>query len=235
MNSAERKVIEFYTPEGEVRPYRPLSARLPEFLAQYGPAKGYAVVTEIQDSLSLKPGLLRLYKCAIQAGQKPQDMGLPSPAVAGQTQVCRATLLDSHGRVVAAATASKQILVYKDLEVLETAARQRLLAALGFGGDVLDADESHDQRDLGLTPTSSSASPAPESADSASALPVGAAGAETAPTLPHEPSKPAANELAQLAMLRRQITHLASTRGMESPSVVSVDEARVALKLLMQT
>ena len=52
----------------------------------------------------------------------------------------------------ATATAAKLIQVYKDLEVLETAARQRLLAALGFGGEGLDADENLDQRDQGLTP-----------------------------------------------------------------------------------
>jgi len=53
---------------------------------------------------------------------------------------------------LATATAAKVIQSYKDLEVLETAARQRLLAALGFGGEALDADESQDQTDQGFVP-----------------------------------------------------------------------------------
>jgi len=209
-------IVEFYTPEGEVKVYRPLSVRLPEFLAQYGPDKGYALVTEVQDSLSFKSGLLRLYEQAIQAGHKPQELGLPSPALAGQMMTCRATLSDSEGRVVASAHAEKLVQTYKNLEALETAARQRLLAALGFGGEVLDEDEAH-QNDQGLTATSTS--PAPD----AEAL-------AAAPVSEHEP----ADSSAHLEMLHRQIKHLASTRGIEAPSVSSVEEARAVLKRLVQ-
>ena len=143
------KIVEFFTPEGEVTQYRPLSARLPTFLAVYGPERGFSVDTEIVDSLSLKPGLLKLYEIVLHAGRKPEEAGLPPLNGTGQTLVGRATLRDREGRVLATATAAKPIQSYKDLEVLETAARQRLLAALGFGGEVLDTDETRDQTDQG--------------------------------------------------------------------------------------
>ncbi|PJI37335.1 MAG: hypothetical protein CTR54_23125 [Rhizobium sp.] len=148
------KIVEWFTAEGEVVQYRPLSARLPAFLAVYGPERGFSVDTEIQDSLSLKPGLLKLYAVALQAGRKPEEAGLPPLSAAGQTLVCRATLRDPAGRVLATATAAKVIQSYKDLEVLETAARQRLLAALGFGGDAFDRDEDQDRADQGWVPRS---------------------------------------------------------------------------------
>ena len=146
------KIVEWFSSEGEVVRYRPLSARLPEFLAVYGPERGFSVDTEIHDPLSLKPGLLKLYEIALQAGRKPEEVGLPPLNAADQTLVCWATLRDPAGRVLATATAAKVIQSYKDLEVLETAARQRLLAALGFGGEALDADESQDQTDQGFVP-----------------------------------------------------------------------------------
>ena len=146
------KIVEWFSSEGEVVRYRPLSARLPEFLAVYGPERGFSVDTEIQDPLSLKPGLLKLYEIALQAGRKPEEVGLPPLNAADQTLVCWATLRDPAGRVLATATAAKVIQSHKDLEVLETAARQRLLAALGFGGEALDADESQDQTDQGFVP-----------------------------------------------------------------------------------
>ncbi len=143
------KIVEWFTPEGEVTQYRPLSARLPAFLAVYGPERGFSVDTEIVDSLSLKPGLLKLYEIVLHGGRKPEDAGLPPLNGTGQILVGRATLRDPAGRVLATATAAKPIQSYKDLEVLETAARQRLLAALGFGGEVLDTDETRDQTDQG--------------------------------------------------------------------------------------
>ena len=144
------KIVVLYTPDGEAVQYRPLSERIKDFLAVYGPEQGYAVETVFQDSLSLKTGLLKLYESALQAGRKPEEVGLPPLVEAGQVLVCRATLKNREGRIVATTHAAKVILSYKDLEILETAARQRLLAALGFGGEVLDADENQDQHDQGF-------------------------------------------------------------------------------------
>jgi hypothetical protein len=240
------KVIDLYTKEGDLVAYRPLSARLPAFLERFGPERDFAVRTEIADTLSLKPGLLRLYEAALQAGRKPEELGLPALALAGQTLVCRATLENGSGRVLATATAAKPIQAYKDLEVLETAARQRLLAALGFGGDALDEDESLDQADQGFVapppaPAIPEARPAPPpvlpTADAPSerettpAVP-DAASAGFGP-VPEDPAAPA-NDDAALALLRRQIDNLARMRGVEPPVVATREEARAALKRLMQ-
>lgn len=150
--SQSKGIVELYSDSGEITRYRKLSQRMPAFLAKYGPEQGYGTVTEVVDWLSLKPGLLRLYEIAIQAGHQPEAVGLPSLSAVNRAHVCRATLVDASKRVLGSATAAKHILDYKDLEVLETAARQRLLAALGFGGEVLDGDEAQDQRDQRLQP-----------------------------------------------------------------------------------
>ena len=238
------KVIELYTPQGELTVYRKLSARLPEFLREYGPAQGYALETEIQDSLSLKPGLLKLYEVALQAGHKPEDLGLPSLVAAGLTQVCRATLRDATGRVVATATAAKLIQAYKDLEVLETAARQRLLAALGFGGEVFDEDEAHDQGDQGLRRVPPRPDPAAETIVETvvAGVPSPASASHPVAETPTEvtrasvaPAAPGLLATDALALLQRQIAHLAKVRGVDPPVVGATAEAQVALKHLMAT
>lgn len=245
--------VELYTPEGEKVVYRRLSARLPAFLDAFGPEKGYALETEIQDSLSLKPGLLKLYEVALQAGHKPDDLGLPSLTAAGLTQVCRATLRDATGRVVATATAAKLIQVYKDLEVLETAARQRLLAALGFGGEVFDTDEGDDQRAQGLQRRPAPARSEPAAIQDPEASLAREAEALLQEEIAHQAKRreveppavapmpaPAgtaggAGATDALAMLQRQIAHQAKLRGLESPTVATKAEAHLALKALMAT
>ena len=248
-------IIDLYTADGELVHYRPLSARIQQFLEQYGPGQGYAVTTEMVDTLSLKPGLMRLYEAALQTGRKPEELGLPALGLAGQTGVCRAVLTDAHGRVVATATAAKLIQAYKDLEILETAARQRLLAALGYGGDVLDEDEHQDQRDQGWTPASdgdarpegtASVSPADPAAPASAASFGDAAapladdrGAESAQIAsvppPRAPVPPGASGIdPALGMLNRQIQHQAGLRGVTVAPAASVAEARAALKQLLE-
>ena len=68
------------------RPSRPCTARA-----------GFSVDTEIVDSPSLKPGLLKLYEIVLHAGRKPEDTGLPPLNGTGQTLVGRATLRDREG------------------------------------------------------------------------------------------------------------------------------------------
>ena len=242
-------IIDLYTADGELVHYRPLSARIQQFLEQYGPGQGYAVTTEMVDTLSLKPGLMRLYAIALQAGRKPEELGLPALGLAGETGVCRAVLTDAHGRVVATATAAKRIQAYKDLEILETAARQRLLAALGYGGDVLDADERQDQRDQGLTPASDPDAEGEHAAAIGPADPVAPASvkdAEGATPAPAPTSRTGSRPLnalatpaasgtdAALGMLNRQIQHQAGLRGITVARAASVAEARATLKSLLE-
>jgi len=147
-------IIELFTPEGEVKDYKLFSARLPEFLKAYPKNEGYRVTVDTSDTLSSKPGLLKLYEAAIAAGKSPADVGLPA-LPAGDVVVFKASLLDKEGRVLECASALRVIRQYKDWEKGETAARQRLIAALGFGGDCFDMDEMSDIEDQGMTTSES--------------------------------------------------------------------------------
>jgi len=142
-------IIDIFQPDGTVSQYRRLSARLPEFLAAYPPAKGFRIIIEATDALSLRPGLIRLYEAAVQSGRTLAEAGLP--ALTEINVMCfKASLLGVEGHVLATASALKPIQSYKDWEIGETAARQRLLAACGYGGEVLDQDEAQDRVDQGL-------------------------------------------------------------------------------------
>ncbi len=161
-----KSTIEMFTPEGDVKQYTLFSARLPAFLQAFPKEKGYQVRIESTDPMSHKPGLLKLYEAAITAGINPTEIGLPVIAP-GNTVIFTASLLDPEGRVLESASALRVITVYKDWEKGETAARQRLAAALGFGGDCFDSDEKSDMKDQGLT-TSSEAQQAQSAAASTS-------------------------------------------------------------------
>ncbi len=235
-----KTVIDLYPLDADRATDPPRSAPLAAFLEHFGPDRGYAVETEIVDAFSLHPGLLRLYEAALQAGRTPEELGLPAPAPAAGVLVCRATLRDDQGRVVATATAAQPIQVYQDLEVLETAARQRLLAALGFGGEALDADEALDPHDQGLAVPAVAVPAAPEPAAPKPA-PVSAPAVAVPAALQPAPEPPAPvletppeNDTA-LTLLRRQLAHLARTRGIEPPAVATRAEAQAALKVLMHT
>ena len=90
------KIVEWFSSEGEVVRYRPLSARLPEFLAFTARSGAFGGYRDPRP-LSLKPGLLKLYEIALQAGRKPEEVGLPPLNAADQTLVCWATLRDPAG------------------------------------------------------------------------------------------------------------------------------------------
>lgn len=209
--------ITLFTPEGDPIRYRRLSARLPEFLEAYPPRDGFRVEVRYLDPVEVKPGLKRLYEAALTAGKTPAEAGLP--ALAATTVIFRAELIDAEGRMLAAASALRPIQSYKDWEKGETAARQRLLAALGFGGEVFDEDEAGDQTDQGLLPgqpvarsePGPSAHPEPPSADHPSRAP-----AEGIP-----------------GSLLRQIEHQARIKGVKPPAVTTVAEAKGALKQLL--
>lgn len=185
--------IELFTAEGEVKEYKLFSARLPEFLKAFPKEQGYRVQVEASDTLSYKPGLQKLYEAAISSGKSPDQVGLPA-LPAGDVVVFKAMLLDKEGNVLESASALRAIRQYKDWEKGETAARQRLIAALGFGGECFDADEMSDIEDQGLqakqaaAPTKAKA-PAPVQAKAKAAAP------EAAPT----PAPAADAEQAQAA------------------------------------
>ena len=230
-------VIDLYPLDADRAPAPPRLAPLAAFLEHFGPARGYAVETEIVDALSLHPGLRRLYALVLHTGRTPADAGLPAPALADQTLICRATLRDDQGRVVATATAAQRIQTAPDLAALETAARQQLWAALGFGADGWEAAERRDPPvpGRGRAPRADSPPPLAPAAPPAAVEPA----TETAP-LEREPLAPAApgaappDDATALALLRRQLAHLAKTRGVEPPAVATKAEAHAAIKALLR-
>jgi len=123
--------------------YRRLAARVPEFLEQYSPSAGYGVDTEFTDLLSLRPGMMELLARAVSSNTALRDLGIPHLEFTLGAVVCRAKLLDSAGRAIQVGTACEVVQGNYDMEILESSARQRLLAAVGFGGEILSQDEEH--------------------------------------------------------------------------------------------
>ncbi len=233
-------VIDLYPLDADRATDPPRLAPLAAFLEHFGPARGYAVETEIVDALSLHPGLRRLYALALHTGRTPADAGLPAPALADQTLVCRATLREDQGRVVATATAAQRIQIDPDLAALETAARQRLRATLGFGDDGRDAAERLDPPAQGRGRAPRADSPPPLAPAGAPAPPDAVEPAtETAspgrePVATPAPGAPPPDDATAVALLRRQLAHLAKTRGVEPPAVATKAEAQAAIKALLR-
>lgn len=244
------KQVDCFAPEGDGAPDRSLAAQRRAFLAAYGPEKGYAVETAFTDLMSLKRGFLKLWEAAQFLELKAADL-TALVGSAGQTLVCRARLRDARGRVLATATAAKAILACKDLEILETAARQRLLAALGFGREVRLPDAAGDWRDQALMPINAAAPDAiepvvkPAGGDPVAAaspavetsIPVMPAGARDGFSAESALAEPAGATTAQaasaLALMRQQIKALAALQGIEPPSVTTREQGRAALKQLL--
>lgn len=233
-------VIDLYPLDADRAPAPPRLAPLTAFLQHFGPAQGYALETEIVDALSLQPGLRRLYALALRRGRTPADAGLPAPALADQTLVCRATLQNDQGRVVATALAAQRIQTDPDLAALESIARQRLRAALGFGDDrwaapPVQGGDGAPHADLPPPPIPAIAPAVPVTAPSEAGEPA----TETAPPererlAPPAPSASPPDDATALALLRRQLAHLAKTRGVEPPAVATKAEAQAAIKTLLR-
>jgi len=198
-------VIQIVDPDdGAIRAYRTLSERLPAFLEQYPPAQGYSVQIRVVDALSTKPALLRLYEVALAHGHAPEAVGLPGIDGA-RTLLFEAMLRDPEDRVLLTASALTPIASYKDYECGETAARQRLVAAAGFAGEVLEADELADATHQGLAPAIGPVS--------------GAAVTGTEPDAP---------EAAVPVAMLRQIEHLAKLRN-ETVDVTQIGDRAQAV------
>jgi hypothetical protein len=162
MSQTTSKVVTIYPNNGEPpRSYKRFSARIPDFLAKYPPEEGYKLTSQFTDFLSLQKGRLTLVQECVSAGRKPEEVGLP-PLDDINVMVCTVTLVDPGGDVLINKSASMDIRGHKDLEVLETAATQRVFAGLGFGGDIFDDDEDVDLKKQGLL----SVATKPESATS---------------------------------------------------------------------
>lgn len=247
------KVINIFNPDGSVGQYRRLSDRIGDFLEKYPPGDGWKVQRKTMDLLSLQPGMLSLIKEAIVNGQKPADLGLLQGNDVGQL-VFQTELIHPNGNVVMNASASGKIVDYKDFERFETASYQRLLAALGFGGDVFDDDEAGDMEKQNLR--TESLSPSKPAVSDHRGIDSVSHGARTEPAKDRpivgvavtsgkddsfvpivevetieNPEGPAVEPPEGVPpAMQRQIVNLASRLGTKTPSYSDMDGAKRALK-----
>jgi hypothetical protein len=125
----------------EFGPYVPVSVRNREFLEDYPPSEGWGVSIRFTDLIDTKPGLKSLYIAAINSGRSFKSCGLP-PLPPRQAIIVQAVLVKDGYSVDIASGDTYQFVEYEhDLEKAVTRARGRLLAALGYDPQGLDADE----------------------------------------------------------------------------------------------
>jgi len=211
-------VIEIFQEDGSVRKYRSLSERLPEFLAAFPISEGFRVEVEAKALAEICPGV--------------ESAGV----------VFTASLYKGDAVVANASAHRFSLSQFKDWEKGETAARQRLLAACGFGGDVLDEDEALDMKDQGLQvaqvppspPTQKAAEKQPEPSVSPTKEKPPVAAKERPVAAKESPAPPQPPREDVPVALMRQIEHQAKLRGVPCPSPSNLDEARQALKALLR-
>lgn len=148
MANTNPKVVSIFNDDGTASQYTRVSARIPEFLKKYGPDQGFRVRSEIVDYLDVSEGRKAFLMGLIEKGLLPNER--VEEVLNDKRYVFKAQLQDQEGNVVAEATAVKRVWREKDFETGETAALQRLLARVGFGGDVFDIDEINDMEDQKL-------------------------------------------------------------------------------------
>ncbi len=101
-------VITLIDSQGQERPYIPFGERLPLFLKDYPPLEGWAVTHDVRQAYPDRDPTLWVFQ---------------------------ATLENPEGRGIGQASALRRISEYKDFEIGETAAYQRLITYLGYPGD----------------------------------------------------------------------------------------------------
>lgn len=136
------KTVPVFNDDGSVRDYKLFSARLPEFFEKYPLEQGYRVEVIREEYINEQKTLLKLIENCIDKGVSPADYGLPTFNHEDfRMIVFTASLISPEGGVIECATAIGSADHSKSWEKAETSARQRLLAALGFSGNVFDEDE----------------------------------------------------------------------------------------------
>lgn len=146
--SIPSNVVELPNRDGTVKSYKLFSARLPEFMEKYPASEGWRVERSSVSAASKVPELMQLHLAAVTAGKSPTDLQLPPIP---QGMIFRAALIAPNGEMVRDATSLCPVRDltgidappggYKDWEAGETAAFQRLIAAMGFDGELLASEE----------------------------------------------------------------------------------------------
>ena len=254
MAATNSKVVHIQNPNGETSQYVKVSARVPDFLKVYGPDKGYRVLSHSTDYLDFAQGRKALCLALAAQGKLPDEH--IKELMSERKVVFKSQLVDKEGTVVAESSAIKPIWNHKDFESGETAAFQRLLARLGFGGEVFDLDEDNDMQTQGLAfDVVSETEPSQSETVTMQPIEMETSRREPAPTesaetktestkVPPEPAKPPAKQqtvdksttrgvktdptTVQPAQ-RRQLESLARVKGVTCPEVTTPAEFREAL------
>ncbi|WP_419653104.1 hypothetical protein [Thiolapillus sp.] len=101
-------VITLIDSQGQEWPYIPFGERLPLFLKDYPPLEGWAVTHDARQAYPDRDPTLWVFQASLE---------------------------NPEGRIVATASALRRVSEYKDFEIGETAAYQRLITYLGYPGD----------------------------------------------------------------------------------------------------
>lgn len=136
----------------EGRAYDTFSERYPAFLEKF-PITEYPLIVQPVPLAEVAPSLHLAYEQALKTGERPP------PYVA-----FRAQLFNLEGKLLASATSLTEIASFKDWEKGETAARQRLIQACGFGSGMFDRDETQALKDRGIPFTVQGGAAAPAAA-----------------------------------------------------------------------
>lgn len=212
-------------------------ARLPSawsaLMSAYPPHEGYSVQTEFLDALSLMPSLQEGYARAIQAGRKPEEVGLPVWREVLSLGVCRAWLCNAHGQVLAIASAAKALHNAQDIEDLETRARQRLVVALGL--DEARPEEQVTQKgglDAGVSAAVVASMTLGSVADDVQDRASVRSGSVVEGVQENAPAECVSRSPDDrvLASLRHQIDHQARLRGVIPPVVTTRADAQAVLR-----
>jgi hypothetical protein len=201
-----KSAIDIFDSNGEASMYIKVSARLPKFLETFSPEKGYCLVSEVTDLLDIQKGKLDLLKAQSHHKETVSDESK------NVTLISPRKLISPQGNVLATASALKEITAYKDYETGETAALQRLLALLGYGGECFDEDEIHDIQDQALKVEDHVSTSAQPKAEKIPAKAQARSPKEVTPIKRKTPEEKKTSNTIPIA-LKRQLQHMAKVKG----------------------
>lgn len=216
--------VNIFNSDGSVTAYKKVSERLPAFHEKFPIGEGYRLISSSDDYLSRNEGLMMVIGKLLENNASIEDVQNIIPL---NRQLFTCQLRDESNEVVASASALKNIVQYKDYEIGETAALQRLLAKLGFGGEVFDNDEEGDFSDQGLKVVE----PEPIQA-TVSEIPV----TKTAVSPKETPDKKVSETASDVPpALLRQLKLQCELKSIPLPEVKTKAQAKAALKKIRNT
>lgn len=215
-----KRSVKCFDDNGNAYDYIPLSERLPDFEAAYPTAEGWRVEITNQSALEADSAYCSIVKAALEAGKLPHDIGIALEDL--RAHIFTATLYSPEGHAVKNATTRAIIHTSNGWKGAETSARQRLVAACGFGGEVFDEDEKESRKAMGHREAADNGEPESEDGN--------AAPTDTGKqvSLPNLKSKPAKGVTQGLLRNCRNVVDQMRTKGheIEVPEFSDDDEIR---------